>query len=162
MSRQGQKIALKTAKDRPEHKSRQEAERFNFSYRDKALSEIEELKNKYTDYILDFSPDSVINIEKLYFDILDGKKYKIHSVFGLTIKRMEEILAVYIGQVYVHNTDFKWIVEEDPFGKNKYYLAVISENGFMTIECTRITDHYKMTGNKTRKALYREFKKNES
>jgi len=153
---------LKTAKDRPAHKSRQVAERFYFSYRDRALSEIEELKNKYSNYTLDFSPDSLINIEKLYFDIVDRKKYKIHSVFGLTIKRMEEILAVYIGQVYVHNTDFKWIVDEDLFGKNKFYLAVKSENEFMTIECTRITGHYKMTGNKTRKALYREFKKNES
>lgn len=161
MSRQGRKIAILTGQARPVHKTRQDAEQYYFSFRDKALQDIEKLRSKHSDYKLDFSPDSLKDMEGLYFDLLDKNKYSKYPAFGLTLKRMEQLLAVYYGQVYVENTDAHWTVEKDPFVPDRYYIAVKFGNNFMTIECTRKKDYYRMQDNKRHQALYREFKKHE-
>lgn len=161
MSRQGHKFAILTGQARPVHNTKQDAEKFYYSLRDKALLDIEKLRSKYPNYNLDFSPDSLKNIEGLYFDLLDQHKYSKFSVLGLTLNRMEELLAIYYGQVYVQNTSTNWTVEKDTFVPDRYYLAVKFDNNFMTIECSCKTNHYKMEDNKRRQALYREFKKHE-
>ncbi len=161
MSRQGRKLAILIGQARPVHTTRQDAEQFYFSFRDKALQDIEKLRSEHSDYNLDFSPNSLKDMEGLYFELLDKNKYSKYSAFGLTLKRMEELLAVYYGQVYVKNTDTNWTVEKDPFVPDRYYIAVKFDNNFMTIECTRKTYHYRMQDNIRRQALYREFKKHE-
>lgn len=161
MSKLGQKIAVLTGLSRPVHNTQQDAERHYFSFRDKALQDIEKLVSKFPDYKLDFSPESLKDMEGLYFDLIDNDNYAKYSAFGLTLTRMEELLAIYYGQVYVQNTDTKWTVEKDPFVPERYFLAVKFDNNFMTIECARKTNHYKMIDNKRRQALYREFKKHE-
>ncbi len=161
MSRQGHKLALLVGQSRLIHKTRQDAERYYFLFREKALRDIEKLKLKYSDYNLDYSPDSLKNIEKLYFNLLDRKEYSKFPIFGVTLKRMEELLAIYYGQVYVSNTHTNWTVEKDSFVPDRYFLAVKFENNFMTIECARRTNHFKMQDNKKQESLYREYKKHE-
>ncbi len=71
-------------------------------------------------------------------------------------------LAIYYGNVYVKNGKANWIIMEDAFaGDNRYYLAVKSINGFVTIDCTKWGSHEKRPSNKKRQLLHREYIKYE-
>jgi len=159
MSKQGHKSALQVGRSLPVHKTREEAEKFYFSYRDKALKSIAKLAKKHPEYQLDFSPESLKNLEKLYFDLLDKKAYSKYELLGLTFKRMEQLLAIYYGEVFIKNTTCIWVAQ--PFGyiENKYYLGIQSENKGMTIECISFSNHYKTPDNKRKQYLYREYMK---
>ncbi len=159
MSRQGHKLAIQIGLPLPVHKTKEEAERHYFSFRDKALKEIEKLAIKYPVYDLDFSPESLKRIELLYFDLLEQKVYSKHIFFGLTITRMEQMLAVYYGQVYVQNTAFIWVAKEFGYIEDRYYLAVQSQNKGLTLECSSFSDHFNMNDNKRKQYIYREYKK---
>ncbi len=162
MSNQGYKLAVLSGKSRPAYATQEEAEKFYISFRENALKDIEKLKLRYPQYKLDFSTDSLKDIEKLYFFLLDKNLYSKYSIFGLTLKRMEELLSVYYCNVYCLNTKSNWTIEKDVFVPNRYFLAVKFDNNFMTIECSRMTFHYKMKDNKKQQSLYREFKKHEN
>ncbi len=159
MSRQGYKLALQAGNSLHVHKTKEEAEKYYFSYRDKALKSILKLVKKYPEYQLDFSPESLKRMEKLYFDLLEKNGYSTYKLLGLTFKRMEQLLAIYYGEVFVKNTSFSWVTQPFGFVENKYELAIQSENKGLTITCSSFSNHFKTPDNIRKQYLYREYMK---
>ncbi len=155
MSKQGHQLAHSF----PVHKTKEEAEKYYFSYRDNVLKSIAKLAKKHPEYQLDFSPESLKDLEKLYFDLLEKNTYSKYELLGLTLNRMEQILAIYYGEVFVKNTTFIWVAQPFGYVDNKYYLGIQSANKGMTIECISFSNHHKTMDNKRKQYLYREYMK---
>jgi len=159
MGRQGLKIAVKVGMSRRKFLNRESAEKYFNALKKEVLGLVGELQLEYPNEKLDFSPESLKSIEKLYFDYFDNNKFSDESI---SKDEFEILLAIYIGEVYVSNGKANWIIEEDAFVRdNRFYLAIRSINGFLTIDCTKCGGHYKRPSNKRRQLLYREFKKHE-
>lgn len=159
MSRQGLKLAVKIGLSRKEFLNREHADNYFENLKKEIFELVEQLQKEYPNEILDFSPESLKSIEKIYFDYFDNHKFGEES---LTKDEFEVLLAIYNGNVYVTNKKANWIIQEDVFVKdNRFYLAIKSINDFITIDCTKWGDHEKRPGNKRREMIYREYKKNE-
>lgn len=159
MGRQGLKIAVKVGMSRRKFLNRESAEKYFNALKKEVLGLVGELQLEYPNEKLDFSPESLKSIEKLYFDYFDKNKFSDESI---SKDEFEILLAIYIGEVYVTNGKANWIIEEDAFVRdNRFYLAIRSINGFLNIDCTKCGGHHKRPSNKRRQLLYREFKKHE-
>ncbi len=159
MSRQGLKIAVKIGMSRRKFLNKESAENYFEGLKKDIFKLVEQLQNEYPNEILDYSPKSLKSIERIYFDYFDKNKF---SEEFITKEEFEILLAIYYGNVYVMNEKAKWIIKEDIFvGDNRFYLAVKSINGFITIDFTKWGDHEKRPSNKRRQMIYREYMKNE-
>ena len=159
MSRQGLRIAVKVGLSRRKFLNHESAIKYFSSLREEVFELIKELEIEYPNYKLDFSPESLKSIEKIYFDYYDKNKFGEESI---SKDEFEILLAIYDGNVYVTNGKAKWTVEEDDFVKdNRFYLAIKSLNGFLTVDCTKWSNHERRPSNKRRQMIYREYKKNE-
>jgi len=159
MSRQGLKIAVKIGLSRRKFLNEESAKKYFNSLRKEVFELVEKLKIEYPNHKLDYSPESLKLIENIYFDYYDKNKFSEETI---SKDEFEILLAIYDGNVYVTNGKANWIVEEDAFVRdNRFYLAIKSLNGFLTIDCTKWGNHERRPSNKRRQLIYREYKKNE-
>ena len=154
------KIAMQVGLKRRKFSDKEAAEKFFKNLKKEVFTLVKELQLSYPNEKLDYSPESLKAIEKIYFDYCDNNKF---DETHLTQDEFEILLAIYEGQVYVKNGKAKWIIEEDAFVRDhRYFLAIKSMNNFLTIDCTKRANHNRKSGNKRRQMLYREYKKNEA
>ncbi|MEM6395826.1 MAG: hypothetical protein AAF741_05730 [Bacteroidota bacterium] len=157
MSLNGRKIAIKVALNRRKFDDRASAELYYENLKEAIFKEVKKIQVLYPEYVLDYSPDSLKVIEKIYFDYLSNGKF---DSGGLTKDEFEVLLAIYYGQVYVANGKANWVVLDDLWIKdNRYYLAIRSFNGFYTIECAKWSNHENRPNNKRKQLIYREYMK---
>ena len=71
MSRQGLRIAVKVGLSRRKFLNHESAIKYFSSLREEVFELIKELEIEYPNYKLDFSPESLKSIEKIYFDYYD-------------------------------------------------------------------------------------------
>ena len=159
MSRQGLKLAVKIGMSRRKFLNRESAENHFDNLKKDVYELIEWLRKEYPNECLDYSPESLKSIEKIYFDYSDKNKFREESI---TKDEFEILLAIYYGNVYVVNEKANWTIVEDVFIRdNRFYLAIKSINEFITIDCTKWGNHEKRPSNKRRQMIYREYKKYE-
>lgn len=160
MGRKGLKIAVQLGLKRRKFTDLASAEKYYDTLKEEIYTLVDELQKAYPNEVLDYSPESLKSIEKIYFDYYDHDKF---SEAQLSKDEFEILLAIYEGQVYVRNGKAKWIIQEDAFVRDqRYYLAIKSLNEFLTIDCTKRGNHARRPSNKRRQMMYREYKKNES
>jgi hypothetical protein len=157
MSRAGLKRAIEVGLSRKKFLDRAAAEEYFSDLRTDVLQTVASLQSEYPEERLDGSPESLKSIEKIYFDYLDHQKFDDDR---LSKDKFEVLLAFYFCHVFVTNGKANWVVNEDEFvDDSRYYLAIRSINGFITIGCTSHKNHDQKSANKKRQWHYREYKK---
>jgi hypothetical protein len=155
----GLKYSKANAESKPSFNSVKEAEQYYFKWLNNAKKCLNSLAIKHSEYNLNYTLESIKEIELLYFDLLEKKKYKKRSVFGLTKSRMEDLISVYCNEVLVKHYNFKWKVSNYLWYKDKYQLSVVSKNGGFSIAAKWVGDHSIRKDNKRKQALFRDYKK---
>lgn len=157
MSRQGLKIALKVGQSRIKFDNLKIAEKYFEKERLIYLQKIKVLQEKYKNEKLDFSPESLKSIEKIYFDFYENDKFDENNI---SKNDFIKLLGIYNGFVYVKNEKAKWKVQKEVFvNDNRYFLGIELNGGFCFIDCSGISHLEKLTNNKRRQSMYREYKK---
>ncbi|MBS2970845.1 hypothetical protein J9317_19060 [Metabacillus sp. KIGAM252] len=106
----------------PEFESEFEAIAFYFDFRIEKLSILNEAAEYMRLRELDYSPESLIDLEKLYFMCFRTNGWKD---LQLTIHEFETMMSIYFGEVVTRNipgTD--WAVQPYPFNESKYVLGL--------------------------------------
>lgn len=116
-----------------------------------AFKHIETLNTKHG-IDLDFSPDSLIKLETLFYYYLDNDHFDDDMINSRDFKN---ILSIYLGEVYVQNKKFNWVIEKI-YNNDVYQLAVQSRNGMQTIFLGDRSTFEKFRDKKNRK-LYKEY-----
>jgi len=100
-----------------------------------------------------FSPESLKEVEKLYFKLRDERKYRANFI---TIEDYELFMSIYFGEVVVRNLEgFVWAAEKDFINPNAYSMVIKKSNYSKGI--SRRKNHYIQKNNKNKEALFREF-----
>ncbi len=156
MSKYGLKAAIKYGKKLKEFHDITEAEDYFISYKDELLKKLEAVNTQNSNFLPDYTVESLKRIEKWYFELYE--KSEFHKV-GLTQNEFESIMSVYFGEVVVkNNKDAKWLVEEYPFSQSKYEFLV--NRGLLSISIMNMYhDLYKKQNNKRKNLLFREYNK---
>lgn len=151
------KIALKVGQSRMKFDSLKIAETYFENERLIYLQKIKALQEKYINEKLDFSPESLKSIEKIYFDFYENDKFNKEII---SKDDFIKLLGIYNGFVYVKNGKAKWKVQKEFFvSDNRYFLGIEVNGGFCFIDCSGISHLEKLTNNKRRQSMYREYKK---
>jgi hypothetical protein len=157
MSKQGMKIALEVGKSRMKFDNFELAEKYFENVKKNFLEKINKLQDKYKNEKLDFSPESLKTIEKIYFDYYEKDRFNEKDI---SKNDFIELLGIYNGFVYVINEKAKWKVEKEVFvNDDRYYLGIELNSWNCFIDCSGISHLEKLTNNKRRQSMYREYKK---
>ena len=94
------------------------------SAKDNDISDFQNLIKKYSIDNLKGDSESLLNLEKLYYEIyFDNKKpQKIERA------DFEKYLSIYFMKILVDNNIAKWKVVKNPFSKENYNLAIEFDN----------------------------------
>lgn len=134
--------------------SLEQAKEYFDNFRDHRLKLISEISSKYSTFKSDYTPESLKDLEKLYFSLYENEIWKEND---LSREMFEECLAVYFGAVVVKNNDqYYWNIEKFSLGKDKYHLYITKKLSSLCVE--RFPDYYKTPNNKTKSSLYRKYK----
>lgn len=156
MSGLGFNAALSYGKDLKSFKSKEKAEKYFLSYKDKLLAELEKACCKYHFFVCDYSVESLKNIEKIYFNLYESKGFE---KIGFSRKTFESLMSVYFGEVVIRNNeDAKYEVREFPFLKGKYELYVNKGLLYLSV-LDKYTYLYERPNNKKRNSVFREYNK---
>ena len=157
MSRKGLKIALNVGQSRMKFDNLKIAETYFEKERLIYLQKIKLLQEKYKNEKLDFSPESLKSIEKIYFDFYENNKFNENNI---SKNDFIKLLGIYNGFVYVKNEKAKWKIQKEVFASdNRYFLGIEINGGFCFIDCSGISHLEKLKNNKRRQSMYREYKK---
>ena len=90
MSRQGLKIAIEVGLSRKKFDDRESAENYFTNLKSIILDKVVLLQELHTNEKLDYSPQSLKLIEKLYFYYYDNNKFDEKKITKLKHRRKEE------------------------------------------------------------------------
>ena len=115
MSRQGLKIATERANTLPTFESITDARRILFEFRDASLSDL--LSSVGTALDLDFSPPSLLRLERWYFE---------DAARETTAKERAAVLGIgfYFGEMLCRNASWIWEVTESVFGPGRFEIGI--------------------------------------
>ncbi|MBM7605338.1 hypothetical protein JOC75_003361 [Metabacillus crassostreae] len=93
-----------------------------YEFRKDHLFLLEEISNEFN-IIIDYSPKSLMDIEKLYFDLFKDNKY---FDLQITIAEFETCMSIYLCEVLVRENPecSEWLVKEYPFIDNKFVMGI--------------------------------------
>ena len=155
-SKKSYELVLKHSQKLKSFSSKEDAEEFFFSLKDNLLKKLENICTDCAFFKMDYTLESIKNIEKWYFELYEKNEFEI---LGTSREEFEEILGIYWGECAIkYNSSSIWIVEEDWLINGKYSFC-INIKGWMHITYKYFNDLYKYPDNKTHKRMYREFKK---
>lgn len=109
--------------------SKAAAEVYFFKERDKLLSLIDSLKAVYPKKKLDYSPESLKNLEWIFYEGLDNEE------FGKTLPEKEvfyKLLSMYKAKVFVEQKAYEWRICEN-FHHKSLQLAIQTKDKMHTI-----------------------------
>lgn len=138
----------------PAYNDKAEAEHHLFEYRDRHLSLLEAAAKSSDGFTLDYSIDSLKDIERWYFDLFSRKTFES---IGMSQEQFEKCMAIYFGETVVRNSRAEWIVEAYPFLPGKYEIGI--RRGGFTMTLMGFIDHYKVPNNKRKQSLFRKYSK---
>jgi len=99
-----------------------EAERALYSHRDELLWRLTEQAGRSANVRLDFSPESLKDLEHWYFELFEGGRS--HAI-DTDRETLERATAMYLGEVLVRNAPpFAWFVTEFAFDRERYEIGV--------------------------------------
>lgn len=154
MTKLGMSLWLARGKRLPRFDNLEEAEHELFRIRDELLSVLEQTIASSTQFRLDRSPESLKELEKWYFKLLN-REDGFRSL-GLTRDELERAISMYLGAVFVANVGrFKWKVEEDALVKGRYEIGVGTP--LFTMNLTLGENLESKPNNKRQQSLWREF-----
>ncbi|MRX74137.1 hypothetical protein GJU40_18610 [Bacillus lacus] len=139
----------------PDFQNELQAKVYYFDYRKEQLELMEEIF-QYYGLKLDYSPNSLQEMEELYFQLFrHGGFYDLQ----ISPEEFEKAMTVYFGEVVIFNTeDTFWAAKEYPFMEGKYTMAL--ETGRYTAHSLNLfQDHYLSVRNEREQAVYREYTK---
>lgn len=156
MSKSGLKAAIAYGGNLNSFKNVSEAEEYFFSYKKDLLNRIESIYPNNDFFTADYSVDSLLKLEKLYFDLCEKKEF---SKIGMTQEAFERIMEIYFGETAVrNNAEARWIVREFPFAEGKYELLI--NKGLMSMSIIGMYDNLCICqGNKRKNLMFREYNK---
>ena len=106
----------------PTYRDLAHAERALFARRDELLQQLVALSRRAPSFQPDFSPESLKELERWYFELKDGPG--VASV-GTDEETFERAMAMYLGEVLVRNIpEFEWFVTEFAFEQGRYEIGV--------------------------------------
>lgn len=153
MSAEGLQFAKDFGQRLPAFGSQAEAEAYLFGQRDERLRRLCKLALVSNDFIADFSPASLKNLESWYFALCDSDGF---GQCGIAREELECCMASYFCEVAVRNCpNAKWIVQEFAFEQGKYEIGI--KRGLLHWMRNRFTDHYKQPNNKRRQKIYKSY-----
>ncbi|MCX5659805.1 MAG: hypothetical protein NTW19_08800 [Planctomycetota bacterium] len=124
MSRQGLLVALQYGKKLPQFPGLREARRAFFLLRDQGIRElVAELKPEVR---LDYSPDSLLALERWYFEHRRPKA--TGTGFPITLG-----IGFYFGKMLCRHAEYKWYVEEFDFAPGRYEMGVTKGYGSIVV-----------------------------
>ncbi len=136
-------------------KSQEDANSYLIEQKQQDLATFLEFLKTNEFFEADFSPESLKELEKLYFKLRDEKKYKANFI---TIEDYELYMSIYFGEVIVKNLEaFKWGAEKDFENPNIYSLVI--QKPFYVKGILRRRNHHARKNNKDKEALFREYNK---
>lgn len=148
MSRRGTIVAIQHGESLPKFASLAEARKQLSQVRKATLSEF--LSDVGVKIRLDFSPESLKELERWYFE--NGC-----PASGETGYSMVHAIGFYFGEILCRVGHFKWCVDEFAFVPGRYGIGV--QRGLGTIMLTKgLRPKEKEHGNKRMQSLFRSFK----
>ncbi len=125
-----------------------------FGERDRRLHRIVELAASSNTFAADYTPESLKNLEKWYFELWESDGFGRLSVAR---DEFERCMASYFCEIAVRNCpDTNWEVREFGFERGKYEIGVGRPAGGHLM-LSRFTDHHGMPRNKRRQKIYRDY-----
>jgi len=122
MSQTGMIAAHQHGAQLPTFGSLAEAETALFRERDRRLSVLSKAADGSNCFTCSFAPESLKNLERWYFEILDAGAF---PTFSLSQDDFEKCVASYFGEVLVrHSPPFEWFVEEFVFDPGRYEIGI--------------------------------------
>ena len=122
MTKPGLKIAGEYGKKLQAFSSHQKAESALFAQRDSLHASVVSLGQKSLKFRADFTPESLNQLESLFFDSLDAQEF---DRLGVDQPAFERMIGMYFGEVYVRNVPgAEWFVAEYAFEQGKYEIGV--------------------------------------
>jgi hypothetical protein len=122
MTKFGLNIAGEYGKKLPAFSSLQQAEIALFAQRDSLLASLNLLWQKSSIFRADFTPESLNQLETLFFDSLDAQNF---NRLGVDQTMFEQIIGMYFGEVLARNVPgTEWFVTEYAFERGKYEIGV--------------------------------------
>lgn len=153
MSRQGMKAALEHGRQLPEFLDVKTAKIELFRLRDQLIHKLTNAAQFSDTFSADFSPDSLKEIEKWYFELWESKSF---GEIGIERELFERCISMYYGEVIVRNApEFEWFVEEFVFMPGRYEIGVRKDMASLALR--REIDLYARTDNKRQQSIWREF-----
>ncbi|MGD7007098.1 hypothetical protein [Metabacillus sp. 84] len=143
----------------PEFKTEFEAIAYYFDYRFEQLAILSEAAEYMNGKELNYTPESLIELETLYFTFFRTNGWK---ELQLTIHEFETMMSIYFGEVVTrHLPDSDWAVQPYPFDEKKYVLGL--NRGKHTDYFNNLfEDHYLTVKNEEEHYLYKRFKRIEA
>ena len=153
MSWFGSRVARLFGQKLPAFSSLTEAEAYLFAQRDERLRRITELAASSDNFAADYTPESLKNLERWYFELMDTNGFQ---PLGISREGFECCMASYFCELAVRNCpDVKWEVREFEFAHGKFEIGV--QRGLLHFMLNRFTDHHKQPNNKRRQKIYRMY-----
>ena len=155
-SKKSYELFLKHGESLKSFSSKEKAEEFFFSLKDYLIKELESLCLKYNLFNMDYTIESIKNIEKVYFDLYEKSEFK---KIGISREEFEDALGIYWGECAIRYDSLRhWVVEENWLVHGKYELYLEDRFG-NKISYKYFDNLFKYPDNKTHKRMFREFKK---
>lgn len=135
-----------------EFESLEQAEEYFFEKLDADKKRLAKLGDEFPQLELNYSSKSLQELERLYFTIFNDKRTKT----SYDKNEFEELMTLYMREVFIKNEMAEWQVQENHFGPGKYQLGLLYGYGSWT------NNHYaadldRKKDNKGRDYLYRYF-----
>jgi len=106
----------------PKYRDLAHAERVLYPRRDELLQKLVATSRLAASFRPDFSPESLKELERWYFELKDGPG--VGSI-GTDEETLERAMAMYLGEVLVRNVpEFEWFVTEFAFERGRYEIGV--------------------------------------
>ena len=155
MSAAGRKAALAHGAKLPGFDNRDEAAAALSAEKDAAVAGLVSDCASAPDVALDFSPDSLLGLERWYFERIAQRRF-----FGMIRTADPEVLAkwcaFYFGEVVVRNlAGATWVVEEFPFVPGRYTIGV--HHDLCTMILTSFHEKLHHPKNKKHDSLWRTY-----
>jgi hypothetical protein len=134
MSRAGLLAAKLFGAKLPAFRDLEEAERALERRRDELLLTLTDLSRHSATFRADGGPESLKDLERWYFELLEGAGFRS---IGTDQETFERAIAMYLGEVLVRNAPpFEWFVSEFAFEPGRYEIGV--RRSRVAVMCNRL------------------------
>lgn len=125
-----------------------------FRQRDELLGKLIEMSRVASSFRPDFSPESLKDLERWYFELAEGAGF---DSVGTDEETFERTVAMYVGEVIVRNAPpFEWFVAEFAFEPGRFEIGV--ERPLLRIALSRLSP-VPRERNKRAQSLWRMYHK---